>query len=296
MNSVSGILDSMTLHMKILLGITAIAVVIALGTFGFMRSRMQPRFPYLGQPLPDADYRAMAARPGWRAHQIKVAPGIELRGLLREPATPAGPWVIFFNGNSEHMLAEGQRMLDALCAERGWGGVVWAYRSYDSSGGKPDPARLSDDGFVAYSALLKENHLAPDAVHLVGFSLGTSVATAVAARARQNPPASLTLLAPMTILYMGDRTDLLLHRYETLKWLDEIASPVLIVHGKLDATLKVEGGRTVAETLGSRAQLLELPQLGHYELPMSEGAQNAVRAFISEHQAGKQPAGSAAPL
>jgi pimeloyl-ACP methyl ester carboxylesterase len=261
----------------------------ALGMFGFLQSRKLPRFPYMAHPLPDADYAAMAAKPGWRAQRFSVAPGIELRGLLREPSTPAGPWIMFFNGNSPHLLSEGQQMLDALCAERGWGGMVWAYRGYDSSGGKPDPEALENDGFKAYSKLLAEQQIRPDSVHLVGFSLGTSVAVAVAARAGQMPPASLTLLAPLTAINLGERTQLRLHRYETSKWLKEIASPVLVIHGARDATLQVENGRAVAEALGSRAKLLVLPEIGHFELPMSPAAQDAIRAFVTLHAAGTAP-------
>jgi pimeloyl-ACP methyl ester carboxylesterase len=233
------------------IGTTAVVLTVVLAAFGFLRSRMRPRFSYIAQPLPDADFCAMAAKPGWRAHSLSVAPGVELRGLLREPATPAGPWVIFFSGNSAHLLSEGQQVLETLCAERGWGGAVWAYRGYDSSGGTPDPATLEGDGFKAYCALLAERQIPPAAVHLVGFSLGTAFATAVAARAHQDPPASLTLLAPMTQLYVGERTQLRLHRYATLKWLRAIANPTLVIHGTSDTTLGVENGRAVVKALGS---------------------------------------------
>ena len=273
----------MTSHFKFVVVIVVAALVVALVTFGYLRSRKQPRFPYMTQALSDAEYAAMAARPGWRAQLLEVAPGIRLRGLVREPATPDAPWVLFFSGNSANMLGESQRVLDELCANRGWGGVVWAYRGYDSSGGTPAPEALAQDGFKGYLQLLAERKIGPQAVHVVGFSMGTSVAVAVAALASQNPPASLTLLAPMTELYMGNRTQMLLHHYETTKWLSKVLSPTLVVHGAQDATLDVEGGRAVARALGSRATLLELAGLGHYELPMSPQAQDAVRNFIAGH-------------
>lgn len=274
----------MTLQLKLLAG-AAVVVAGALVAFGFLQSRKLLRFSYMASPLAEADYSAMASKPGWRAHKVNVAPGVELRGLLREPATPDAPWVLFFNGNSGTMLREGQQMLDALCAAQGWGGVVWAYRGYDSSGGKPDPGQIEADGFKAYSALLAERKLDPRSVHLVGFSLGTDMAAAVASQAHAAPPASLTLLAPMTAINLGERTQLRLHRYETSKWLADIASPVLVIHGASDATLPIEQGRAVAQALGSRATFLELPGLGHLELPTSAAAQNAMRAFITQHAA-----------
>ncbi len=275
----------MTSRFNMLVGIAVAVLAVAVVTLGYLRSRMQPRFPYMTNPLSDADYAAMAAKPGWRAQRLSVAPGVALRGLLREPATPAGPWILFFSGNSPHLLAESQQVIDAICAERGWGGVVWAYRGFDSSGGAPDPQALAADGFKSYLQLLSEHHIKPDAVHVVGYSLGTSIATAVVAQAYQDPPASLTLLAPMTTLYIGARSQLRLHRYETTRWLGKVASPTLVIHGRLDGTLSVENGRAVAQALGSRASLLELPELGHLELPMSPAAQQAMHAFISRHAA-----------
>jgi pimeloyl-ACP methyl ester carboxylesterase len=275
----------MTLHFAIPAGIAAVALTGALGTLGLWRSSKRPRFHYNAHSLSEADYCAIATKPGWHEHRFSAAPGVELRGLLREPAAPTGPWVLFFNGNSAQMLSEGQLVLDALCTELGWGGVVWAYRGFDSSAGTPDPASLADDGFRIYSQLVAERNIPPNCMHLVGFSLGTSIAAAVAARACQRPPASLTLLAPFTKLYLSERRHLLLHRYETSKWLDRIASPVLVVHGSRDTTLKVEDGRAVAEALASRATLLELPELGHCELPLSPAAQDAMRAFITKHTA-----------
>jgi pimeloyl-ACP methyl ester carboxylesterase len=244
---------------------------------------------YMVRPLAAADYAAMAAKPGWREQRLTVTSGVELRGLRREPARPGGPWILFFSGNSPRMLRESQQILDGLCAEEGWGGVVWAYRGFDSSAGTPDPAALTADGVAAYMQLLTEEKIRPSAVNVVGFSLGTSIAAAVAAQAHQQPPATLTLLAPMTVLYMGERTQLRLDRYETSKWLEQIASPTLVVHGVQDTTLKVEYAQAVVAALGSRAKLLEMPDLGHSDLPMSPQVQAAVRAFISQHRVDVTP-------
>jgi hypothetical protein len=248
----------------------------------------------MATPLAATGFASLASRPGWEPHDINVAPGITLRGLLRKPASRTSPWVVFFNGNSAHLLGDGQKVLDALCAERGWGAAIWAYRGFDSSGGSPSPADIENDAFKAYTRLLDEQEISPGSVHLLGFSLGTDIAAAVAARAADHPPASVTLLAPMTRLYMGGRLQLSLHRYDTSKWLAGIASPVLIIHGVDDATLPVQNGRAIAASLGSRARLLEIPGMDHYGLPLSGMALDAVAGFIDQHSASGQP-GATAP-
>jgi len=250
-----------------------------------LRSRKVRRFPYLCHALAQADYQALASKPGWQARSIEVAPGIRLRGLLRPPTNPnsPGPWILFFNGNSGTMLQESQTVLSGLAPEPTWGEAVFAYRGYDGSDGKPDPQALSEDAWNIYQALLRDEKLSPSSVHLVGFSLGTSLVAAVAARAHDRPPASVTLLAPMTQLNMGEKYQLFLDRYETTKYLDSISGPVLVVHGADDATLPVEYGRAVASQLGDRARLVILPGHGHLDLLSSPTAAQTVRAFIVEH-------------
>jgi len=273
-----------------LLGIAALTLTGALAALGYVRYHERPRFPYMGQPLSEADYAALAARTHWHAQRLRVAPGLELRGLVREPLSGAGTWVMLFGGNTPHMLAEGQQVLDGICAEHGWGGVVWAYRGFDSSGGAPDPATLEADALKTYSKLLDELKIEAGAVHVVGFSLGSSLATAVAARAPTRP-ASLTLLAPMTVLYMGQPAQWRLHRYETIKWLPYISSPTLVVHGRSDTVLGIDDARSVASALGNRARLVELVGLGHDETPLSPAAQAITREFIEGH-----PAADLAPM
>jgi pimeloyl-ACP methyl ester carboxylesterase len=82
---------------------------------------------------------------------------------------------------------------------------------------------------------------------------------------------------------VGERTQLLLRCYDMSKWLKGIASPVLVIHGMLDDTLTIQDGRVVAQALRPQAELLELPGIGHNDLPLFPAAQDAMRAFIGQH-------------
>ena len=65
-----------------------------------------------------------------------------------------------------------------------------------------------------------------------------------------------------------------------------------LVAERIDVTLPVENGRAVAHAMGSRATLLELPELGHHDVLVAPAVQEAVRVFISQHTAGSQSATS----
>jgi pimeloyl-ACP methyl ester carboxylesterase len=241
-------------------------------------------FSYWYAPLSQSAFDELASRPRWRARSLEVEPGIVLRGLERRPADATrAPWVLFFPGNSGTQLADAQRFLDALIGDRDWGAVVWAYRGFDGSGGKPDARVLADDAWSAADELTKTAPSGRDRVHLVGFSLGTSMVASVAARAAGSPFASTTLLAPLTEIdvrppgsWFGG------HRYETLPYLASLPAPVLVVHGDADNSLPVAMGRTIAAQLGARARYVEVPGVDHLELLQDERALEATRLLIAQ--------------
>jgi pimeloyl-ACP methyl ester carboxylesterase len=146
----------------------------------------------------------------------------------------------------------------------------------------PTPEALASDGWEEYARLRKDHALDSSRVHLVGFSLGTSVVAAIVARADREAPASITLLAPMSVLEMLPENGFRPDRYETLKYLDFIKSPTLVVHGGRDETLPTQNGRLVATRLAPRARYVELSQLGHLDLLMSVETLDTVRSFIDE--------------
>src|SRR5260370_38878216 len=144
-----------------------------------LRARGTPHFAYWMVPLSQSDYDALGARPGWRARSLELEGGVVLRGLVRRPdgTSPASPgrgrdmdtgapWILFFPGNSSTLLAEAQRFLDALVAERNWGAVVWAYRGFDGSGGQPSPNVLGDDGWVSARHLMRTEGVRHDRIPL----------------------------------------------------------------------------------------------------------------------------------
>ena len=262
------------------LALSAAAAAVA-ATGLVLRARATLHFTYWAAPLSQSEYDALGSRPRWRNRSLEVEAGVVLRGLERRPVSIDAPWILFFPGNSSTLLAEAQQFLDALVGERDWGAVVWAYRGFDGSGGQPSPSVLADDGWKAAENLTRVEGCPRDRIHVVAFSLGTSVATAVSARAASASFASITLLAPLTKIDIGragwwSRA----HRYETLSHLAATVGPVLVVHGGADAVLPAEGGRLIAARLGLRARYVELASAGHIDLLQDPRAIDVIREFI----------------
>jgi pimeloyl-ACP methyl ester carboxylesterase len=241
------------------------------------------RFAYGAQSLAQQDYAALGSHPAWRTSSFDVSPGVTLHGLERVSARSGAPMVIFFTGNDAHPLAEGQRFLEALCRAGDWSGAVWAYRGFDGSGGAPEPRALIDDGWKAYIRATAAQTAASGRVHVVGFSLGTSIVAAIAARAGSTPPASITLLGPLKEIDMTFAQSAVRHRYVMLKYLDAVQAPALVIHGHRDQVLPVEWGREIAARLGARARYVEPSELGHLDLALAPQVLDEVRAFIERH-------------
>lgn len=247
----------------------------------------RPRFVYACVPLPPAKYDALASRPGWAKTELSVAPGVSLNGLVRRPSRENdAPWVLFFPGNDASQLTAGQQLLERLSDGRDWGLVVYAYRGFDSSGGKPGIDTLGEDGYRILNDLLSREGVSPSRVHVVAFSLGGYVASSAIGRAAREGKrvASLSTLAAVENMEMIHSTwqgrvalgDII----ETLPLLDDLPGPVLVLHGGADQTLNVEQGRAIAARLGSRAQFRELPGVGHEAINENGEAILAVRAMI----------------
>jgi pimeloyl-ACP methyl ester carboxylesterase len=273
-------------------GVLVLAAIAAVsfGVFSRVSDRKRLRFSYVTGSLPAPEYQALAARPGWSASQIVVAPGISLNGLVRRPNAPDAPWVLFYQGNDAHLLRVGQAFLAGLAANNDWGLAIYAYRGFDSSAGEAHLADLAADAPEILAQLCATEHVERSRAHLVGFSIGGHLAVrAMAVAARLQPkPASLTLLAavddivmvPQSFYERFDRGD----DYQTRPFLDAIPAPVLVIQGTADeALLGPEQGRAIAAKLGARARYVELPGFGHSALLNSETVFAAAREFISEH-------------
>ena len=252
-----------------------------------VRGRGLLAFPYSRPALPAPAFAALAARPGWRAEAVPaVTPGVSLRGLVRAPRTPGTPWILFFQGNSARLLAEGQEFLEALAAQDDLGLAVVAWRGFDGSEGDPAREPLLADA-VAEVGWLRAHGAGPAPLHLVGFSLGTMPAVAAALAAQGGPtelrPRTLTLLAPFTALQMCEAGHLnrflTAEDWDLLPLLSALVVPTLVVHGTADQTLPVEMGRAVAQAIPG-AQFVEVHDQGHVPLLLDERALAAVRAVV----------------
>ncbi len=201
--------------------------------------------------------------------------------LWHVPPKNGKPVVLFFHGNGEVLAWRTPFFRDII--SDGTGLVASSYRGYGGSTGQPTEQNLLNDGLLAYGftfGLYASKRIVP-----WGYSLGTGVAVAVAAK---RPVGKLILEAPYTSI-----VELAASRFPFLpvRWLmrdhyrsdQRIVSvnvPLLILHGEKDDVVPVELGRQLFALANKPKQFVPFPEGTHVNLD-EQGAVPVARAFLA---------------
>jgi uncharacterized protein len=183
-------------------------------------------------------------------------------------AKPGQPTLLYFHGNGGGLAERADRIQRFM--GQGWGVYMMAYRGYAGSTGYPTEANNIADARRAYDALVQEG-VPPSSIILYGESLGTNVATRMAA---EKASSGLILEAPYTSVLEIAVTDypflpvrlLLSDRYETDKVIPQVRVPVLILHGKQDDVIPVAMAHRMVKLANEPKRLVILPEGEHSDL------------------------------
>jgi len=231
------------------------------------------------------------------APQPARSPSAELGELLRLPSTvalwsappSAAPVVVHFHGNGEQ-LADLGRVIAGLRAG-GSGVLAVEYPGYGLAPGSPSEAALLSAGREALACLRDRLGVAPERIVLQGQSLGSGVASQLAA---EGHGAALVLISPFTS--MADLAarifpSLPLHRlvrdrFDTRGIARSVRVPVLIVHGDRDEIVPFPMGEELARTFPD-ARLMRVEGAHHNDLWVSHGHElsSAIAAFVGRRGA-----------
>ena len=155
-----------------------------------------------------------------------------------------------------------------LLARKGIASLVFDYAGYGRSSGFFDPMQAEDDALAAFQWL---RTLAPTAaIWLLGFSLGSGVASSIASRL---PISGLVLGAAFTSLREGAASGgfprflgfLVPDLWRNTQFLQGYPGSVLIVHGEKDELFPTQMARDLKAAAGADAKLILVPNLKHDE-------------------------------
>lgn len=217
---------------------------------------------------------------------LKTSDGISLHGWHIPAVQPRGT-VLFLHGNAgniSHRL-DSVQMFQRL----GYSTLIFDYRGYGNSSGKPTEEGTYMDAEAAWRHLTEQRHIPSCRIVLFGESLGGAVGAWLAARQK---PAALVIASGFTSVpdlgqqlypYLPVRR-LARIRYDTRESLRSVAAPVLIAHSPEDDIIPFEHGQALFAAANPPKQFLELAG-GHNDgfIFMREAWVRVLGDFLGEH-------------
>ena len=180
---------------------------------------------------------------------IQNKKGIKLKAWLHEKDLVNKKTIIFFHGNAGNLRNRNYKLNELSKFDVNF--LIVAYRGFSGNQGKPSELGLYEDARSTLDWLkikgVKEKNLI-----LYGESLGTAVAIETA---QNKDLAGIILESPFTsMVELAQKyypvlpvKFLLKDKYETIKKLPNINSPLLVLHGKLDNIVPFSMGKKLFE-------------------------------------------------
>jgi fermentation-respiration switch protein FrsA (DUF1100 family) len=221
----------------------------------------QPNLLY----FPDMPSREVEANPGdiglgFEPVSLATRDGEQLDAWFI-PADPMRGVVLFCHGNAGNI----SHRLDSIRLFHGLGlsVLIFDYRGYGRSSGKPTEKGTYRDADAAWDYLVKQRGIAPGQIILFGRSLGAAIAADLATRQRaaavilESAFTSVPDVAAGFYPWLPVRW-LSRYQYDTGKKLADIHGPVLIVHSRDDEIIPYANGERLFEVANEPKQFLPL--------------------------------------
>lgn len=198
--------------------------------------------------------------------------------------------VLFFGGNGFY-LVQSREYIQSLTQPR-VNVLLWDYRGYGRSEGGPSVDALRDDALVVYDHLVEERGVDPARVILWGHSMGSFLATHVAAERSvggmvlENPATNVDdwvqhLIPWYVRLFLGVEVDPALQGEDNVARLTDLTVPLLVVTGTEDNVTAPAMGRRLYEAAGSeQKRLIEVEGGDHNGLHQNDDVQEAYGALV----------------
>ncbi|MCS7304430.1 MAG: alpha/beta hydrolase [Thermoguttaceae bacterium] len=216
---------------------------------------------------------------------FEAADGVRLHGWFL--AHPKPRWVVLYShgnaGNITHraeILEDIHRYLEASV-------LVWDYRGYGRSEGRPTEQGVLLDAEAARQWLAQRTGWPPDRLVLWGHSLGGAVAVKLAvsggaaALVLESTFPSLPDVAAYHYPWLPVRW-LMRNRLDVYSIIDQYHGPLFQSHGEADTIVPIELGRKLFDAANPPKQFLEISQADHNDpLPLEYYRQ--VKKFLETH-------------
>ncbi len=192
---------------------------------------------------------------------LETSDGVAIAAWYVPHAAAKGS-VIFCHGNAGNISDRLESL--KLLHRAGLNVLIFDYRGYGRSEGRPTETGTYQDAESAWTYLVQVKKQSPDQIVLFGRSLGGAVAIELAGR---HTPAALVVESTFTSLLDIGRIHypflpvrwLLTYRYDSLSKVPGIGCPKLFIHGREDELIPLANGRALFAAAARPKEFLETP-------------------------------------
>lgn len=210
----------------------------------------------------------------YRELELATDDGERLHGWWVRRRAPALGSVLLCHGNAGNI---GDRVAHAdVLTGAGFDVLLFDYRGYGASSGRPDEAGTYRDARAARSWLVSRPVVDPARVLYLGESLGAAVALELALA---HPPAGVVLLSAFTSVrdmarlhYRAVPPALVPDAYSSLGRIAGLRAPLLVLHGEDDMIVPVEHARALFDAAPAPKRLRVVRGVGHNDIVTLAGA------------------------
>ena len=242
----------------------------------------EPTFPDLGDDsiTPQIEDVWLTAADGTRIHAWFVTP---VRGPQREPVETTAT-VLLCHGNAGNLSDRVERL--SLMVQFPVSLLIFDYRGFGRSEGKPSEAGAYQDANAAWNYLVDEREIPEGQLVIFGVSLGGAVAAAAAEVCK---PAGLILESTFTsVPEMAGRAYPFVPKFmirtkmNTLRRIQHLSMPKLILHSPGDEIIPYEFGEALFDAAAQPKTFYPLPDCRHNETVLCGGKEylSQLRQFI----------------
>jgi fermentation-respiration switch protein FrsA (DUF1100 family) len=235
---------------------------------------------FLFEPVPSDPQLARH----WLAQRVQIPVGDHwIEGWwIDNPAAANSVTVLYFGGNAEDVLTT------AATAERIGARrlLVTNYRGYGTTPGRPGQAALYADALQVYDYAAQTAGVIPTSIIAMGRSMGTGVATMLAA---ERPLRAAILVTPYdSILRVAERHYpafpvkwLLRHPFPSLEFAMRATAPVLILAAERDLLIPSSHAQRLADAWAGPHEIHILSGMAHNNIEQHPEYYSLISNFIN---------------
>jgi abhydrolase domain-containing protein 17 len=168
--------------------------------------------------------------------------------------------------------------------DQGYSVFAYDYHGYGLSEGKPSEANTYLDINAAYDYLTTNLHIEPENIILYGYSLGAAVTLDLAVR---KPVAGVILSSAFTTVYrvVTHFPILPFDKFDNLKKIDLLKTPLLMIHGDHDSIVPIWHGRMLYDEANTTKKFYMVENAGHNDVIWVAGKEfwQTIANFIKQN-------------